>query len=242
LSGLLRRVERARGESERALVAARDFAAAAEHELRTPLTAMRTDIEVLTAHPGLPAAERVQILAQLAAHQGRVEATLAALAQLAAGELTTRPGTTVELTDLVAQAVTAASRAAPPGVTVEAALPAGEVTVIGSAPGLRLAVDNLLVNALRHAGGAHVRVGVTVEGSRVLIAVDDDGIGVPADERGPVFDRFRRGRSARGPGSGLGLALVAQQAALHGGRATLTAGPLGGTRALLDLPMDPPRQ
>ena len=236
LSGLLQRVELARGESERALVSARDFAAAAGHELRTPLTAMRTDVEVLTAHPGLPAAERAQILAQLAAHQERVEATLAALAELAAGELTTRPGTTVELTDLVAQAVAATSRAAPPGVTVEAVLPDGEVTVIGSAPGLRLAVDNLLVNALRHADATRIRTTVTVNGDRVLLAVDDDGVGVPADERRPVFGRFRRGRSARGPGSGLGLALVAQQAALHGGRAALTDSPLGGTRALLDLP------
>jgi two-component system, OmpR family, sensor histidine kinase PrrB len=81
---------------------------------------------------------------------------------------------------------------------------------------------------------------VTIDGNRVLVAVDDDGIGVPADERRPVFDRFRRGRSARGAGSGLGLALVAQQAALHGGRATLTDSPLGGTRALLDLPLERP--
>ena len=87
LSGLLQRVELARGESERALLSARDFAAAAEHELRTPLTAMRTDLEVLTAHPDLPAAERAEILAQLAARQQRVEDTLAALAQLAAGDL-----------------------------------------------------------------------------------------------------------------------------------------------------------
>ena len=239
LCGLLQRVESARGESERALVSARDFAAAAGHELRTPLTAMRTDVEVLSAHPGLPAAERAQILAQLAAHQERVEATLAALAELAAGDLTTRPGTPVELTDLVAQAVAAASRAAPAEVTVEAVLPDGDVTVIGSAAGLRLAVDNLLGNALRHAGASRIRTTVTADGDRVLVTVDDDGIGVPLDERGPVFDRFRRGRSARGPGSGLGLALVAQQAALHGGRATLTDRPLGGARALLELPRPP---
>jgi two-component system sensor histidine kinase PrrB len=234
-------VELARGEGERALIAARDFAATAGHELRTPLTAMRTDVDVLTAHPDLPPDERAQILAQLAGHQERVEATLTALAELAAGELTTRPDTAVELTDLVAQAVAAASRAAPAAVTVEAVLPDGDVTVTGSAPGLRLAVDNLLVNALRHAGASRVRAEVTIVGDRVLVAVDDDGVGVPADERGPVFDRFRRGRSARGPGSGLGLALVAQQAALHDGMATLTDSPLGGTRALLDLPRRPDR-
>jgi two-component system sensor histidine kinase PrrB len=235
LAGLLERVETARRESEHALVSARDFASAAEHELRTPLTAMRTDVEVLRAHPGLTAAERAEVLAELAAHQERVEATLTALARLAAGELAAPSSAPVELTDLVAQAVAAAARTAPPGVSVEAALPEGDVVVAGSAAGLRLAVDNLLTNAVRHAGGSRVVASVSVAGDRVLVTVDDDGAGVPPDERAAVFDRFRRGRGARGPGSGLGLALVAQQAALHGGRADLADSPLGGTRAVLEL-------
>ncbi len=237
LTGLLERVDAARADGERALAAARDFAAAAEHELRTPLTAMRTDVEVLAAHPDLPAAQRAEVLAQLAGAQRRVEATLTALGQLAAGELTvdTDPGG-VELTDLVARSVAAAARLAPPGVTVTAELPAEALRVPGSAASLQLAVDNLLANALRHSGGTRVVAAVHSPGEQVLITVDDDGSGVPADERAVLFDRFRRGRSARAPGSGLGLALVAQQAARHGGRAELTDSPLGGTRAVLELP------
>jgi two-component system sensor histidine kinase PrrB len=236
LSGLLQRVELARGESERALVSARDFAAAAEHELRTPLTAMRTDLEVLTAHPDLPAAERAEVLAQLTARQQHVENTLGALARLASGDLAEPDRSPVELTDLVAQAVATAARSAPAGTNVEAVLPDAEVTVAGSAAGLRLALDNLLANAVRHSGARRIEAGVRVDRDRVLVTVDDDGSGVPPDEREAVFDRFRRGRSARGPGSGLGLALVAQQAALHGGTATLTDSPLNGTRAVIDLP------
>jgi two-component system sensor histidine kinase PrrB len=236
LAGLLHRVELARGESERALVSARDFAAAAEHELRTPLTAMRTDLDVLTAHPDLPAAERAEVLAQLVARQQRVEDTLAALARLATGDLAEPDRSPVELTDLVAQAVATAARSAPEGTAVEAVLPDTEVTVAGSAAGLRLALDNLLANATRHAGAHRIEAAVRADGNRVLIIVDDDGAGVPPDERAAVFDRFRRGRAAHGPGSGLGLALVAQQAALHGGTAALTDSPLGGTRAVLDIP------
>jgi two-component system sensor histidine kinase PrrB len=236
LAGLLHRVELARGESERALVSARDFAAAAEHELRTPLTAMRTDLEVLTAHPDLPAPERAEVLAQLVGRQQRVEDTLAALARLATGDLAVPDRSPVELTDLVAQAVAAAARTAPDGTGVAAVLPDAEITVAGSAAGLRLAVDNLLANAVRHAGARRIEAAVCAEGDRVLITVDDDGAGVPRDERVAVFDRFRRGRAAHGPGSGLGLALAAQQAALHGGTAGLTDSPLGGTRAVLDLP------
>jgi two-component system sensor histidine kinase PrrB len=236
LAGLLHRVELARGESEHALVSARDFAAAAEHELRTPLTAMRTDLEVLTAHPELPAAERAEVLAQLVVRQQRVEDTLAALARLATGDLAEPDRSPVELTDLVAQAVATAARSAPTGTAVEAVLPDAELTVAGSAAGLRLALDNLLANAVRHAGARRIEAAVRADGDRVLVTVDDDGAGIPPDERVAVFDRFRRGRSAHGPGSGLGLALVAQQAALHGGTAALTDSPLGGTRAVLDLP------
>src|SRR6185312_3512765 len=143
-----------------------------------------------------------------------------------------------ELTDLIAQAVAAAARTAPVGVAVTATLPDPEVTVPGSAPGLLLALDNLLANAVRHSGGHRIEVSVRLDGDRVLVAVDDDGAGVPVDDRDVVFARFRRGRTARAAGSGLGLALVAQQAALHGGRAYLTDSPLGGTRAVLDLPRD----
>ena len=116
-------------------------------------------------------------------------------------------------------------------------LPDDEVPVPASEAGLRLAVDNLLANALRHAGGAPRGGGRSdAAPDRVLVTVDDDGRACPPDERARVFGRFRRGRSARGPGSGLGLALVAQQAALHGGRVALTDSPLGGTRAVLELP------
>jgi two-component system sensor histidine kinase PrrB len=161
--------------------------------------------------------------------------TLSALAQLASGELAAHRENPVELTDLVAQAVVAA-RTTPSGATVDAVLPDAEITVPGSAAGLRLALDNLLLNAVRHSGGTRIEASVAVAGDRVLLTVDDDGTGVPPEEREQVFARFRRGRSARGAGSGLGLALVAQQAALHGGRAWLADSPLGGTRAVVELP------
>lgn len=70
----------------------------------------------------------------------------------------------------------------------------------------------------------------------VQIAVDDNGAGVPEQERLAVFQRFSRGSTASRSGSGLGLALVAQQAELPGGTASLTVSPLGGARLVLQLP------
>ena len=69
---------------------------------------------------------------------------------------------------------------------------------------------------------------------RVLtIVVDDNGRGLPAEEYETVLGRFRRGSTAGAGGSGLGLALVVQQAELHGGDIKLSDGPLGGLRATL---------
>ena len=73
----------------------------------------------------------------------------------------------------------------------------------------------------------------------LTITVDDNGRGLPADEHETVLGRFRRGSTAAPGGSGLGLALVAQQAALHGGRIELSDGPLGGLRATLTVSTSP---
>jgi two-component system sensor histidine kinase PrrB len=70
----------------------------------------------------------------------------------------------------------------------------------------------------------------------VEIAIDDDGVGIPEEERKVVFARFTRGSTASVSGSGLGLALVAQQAEIHGGTASLEDSPMGGVRLLLRLP------
>jgi signal transduction histidine kinase len=75
------------------------------------------------------------------------------------------------------------------------------------------------------------------------IVVDDDGVGVPVEERDIVLGRFARGSTAAPGGSGLGLALVTQQAELHGGELVLSDSPLGGLRATLTIaisaPVDP---
>ena len=87
---------------------------------------------------------------------------------------------------------------------------------------------NLVENALRHAGpSAHVLVNVLVTteeaGARATVSVVDDGPGVPDEERERLFDRFYRlERSRSTPGSGLGLALVAAIARLHGGLVSLS--------------------
>jgi two-component system sensor histidine kinase PrrB len=235
LDQLLAVVDESRAREHDALATAREFATAAGHELRTPLTAMRTDLAVLHAHPDLDPAERAEVVASLDHARQRLESTLVALQQLARGDLqgdaTLGP---VDLADVVARAIDDVRRLHP-SIELACHLPDGEVVVPGWEPGLRLALDNLLANAVRHGRATRLSVAVLVRGDVVAVTVDDDGPGIPEAERGRVVERFVRGTGAAPGGSGLGLALVAQQAALHGGRLLLLDAPTGGLRAVLEV-------
>jgi signal transduction histidine kinase len=100
-------------------------------------------------------------------------------------------------------------------------------------------VDNLLENAVRHTpAGTAVTVRVEQSGDAVLVAVDDDGPGVPDAFRAEIFELFNRGGKALSSerGTGIGLALVARFAALHGGSAWVESTPSGGASFRVLLP------
>ncbi|WP_433532786.1 sensor histidine kinase [Micromonospora sp. CA-263727] len=98
---------------------------------------------------------------------------------------------------------------------------------------------NLLDNAERYGAGP-VSVRLARDGDTGVVEVDDEGPGVPMGDRKAIFDRFVRGRAANyrggGDGTGLGLALVAQHAAAHGGDASVSDRPEGGARFRITLP------
>ncbi|MDV6276979.1 HAMP domain-containing sensor histidine kinase [Rhodococcus erythropolis] len=236
---MLSDVARAQAATNSALAAARDFASASAHELRTPLTAMRTDIEVLSIHD-LDHEQRREILTDLARAQGRVESTLRDLERLAKGELSTaedfKDTDLTEVCDIAADDARRHHRGLDVSVaTVDSPLP----YCIRALPGgIRLILDNAITNAVRHGGASTVRITLARPSDSpdtVTITIDDNGCGIPAEERSSVFERFTRGSTAGKTGSGLGLALVAQQAALHGGRTTFHDSPLGGARLLVEL-------
>ena len=117
----------------------------------------------------------------------------------------------------------------------------GHGRVRGDRAALGQVVRNLVDNAARHArrgrGGGRVR-----DGDRVVLIVDDDGPGIPEDQRERVFERFVRLDEARARdagGSGLGLAIVEEIVPAHGGEATATASALGGVRFSISLPAAP---
>ncbi|MEY8018701.1 sensor histidine kinase [Mycobacterium servetii] len=236
VEGMLARIGNEQQRTKAALESARDFAAVASHELRTPLTAMRTNLEVLSTLELAPE-QRHEVISDVIRTQSRIESTLTALERLAQGQLTTSDDfVPFDITELLDRAAHDALRVYP-DVDVSL-LPSPTVLMVGLPTGLRLVIDNAIANAVKHGGATEIQLNVTSSVEGVQITIDDNGTGVPEHERATVFERFSRGSTASRSGSGLGLALVAQQAELHGGEASLHASPLGGTRLLLKLAGD----
>ena len=233
VEGMLARIGDEQARTKAALESARDFAAVASHELRTPLTAMRTNLEVLSTL-ALGDEQRKEVIGDTIRTQARIEATLTALERLAQGELTTADDfVPFDITELRDRAAHDAERTYP-DLRVSL-VPSPAVLMVGLPVGLRLVIDNAIANAVRHGAATEVRMAVSSSADGVEVTIDDDGTGVPEDERATVFERFARGSTASRSGSGLGLALVAQQAELHGGAASLGTSPLGGARLSLKL-------
>ncbi|MGW4810262.1 sensor histidine kinase [Kitasatospora cineracea] len=239
LALLLSRYDEQAARTAQALDTARSFSSAASHELRTPLMSLRTNLDVLAAHPDLPAGERAEVVAELQQDHARMLDLLSALSALARGDLVELSAFgPVDLAELVDAAVAEAARRHPDAV-YRTELPP-EARVFGWDAGLRILLANLLGNAAVHGRTAdrpaRVDVRLHVTGGTARLTVDDTGPGVPPAERAAVFHRFHRRPDS--PGSGLGLTLVAQQAALHRGSVAATDRPDGpGCRLEVVLPL-----
>jgi len=234
VNAMLARLEHSAADTDRALAATKRFAADAGHEIRTPLTALRTTLATLARNPDIPAAERRVALDEAEAEADRCARLLDALQTLARGDAgAALPVERIDLAALVDAAVERARRRHPEDVfALDAA--DGEAAMDGWPDGVATLVDNLLENATRH-GAEHSRVQVALApcaSGMWRLTVDDDGPGIAEADRDRLFGRFERGNH-RAHGSGLGLALVRQQARLHGGDAVIETSPLGGARVVV---------
>ena len=207
----------------------------ASHELRSPLARIRMAVE-LSGTQGSPAA-RDEIQRSITELDQLVDEILLA-SRLDAREADMG---TVESVDLIGLLAEECARV---GAVFELPECTGEVVVPGVARLLRRAVRNLLENAVRHGrrtGHAEVVAQLSLEGGYAVLHIDDRGPGVPPDQRERIFEPFYRlpGASEREGGVGLGLALVRQIAARHGGSVACDNREGGGARFTLRLPKSP---
>jgi two-component system OmpR family sensor kinase len=223
-----------------AFAAQRAFVADASHELRTPLTVIRGQLEVLSAQQNPPPEEVRRVEGLVQAEITRITRLVDDLLLLAKTEQA--EFLRIESIDLPAFVdelwhanILLATRRfqldpVPPG------------TLLADPDRLAQALRNLLANAVEHTAPGRGVVLMRVQRAgenRIRFLVEDDGPGIPADERERVFDRFHRTDQARdraSGGTGLGLAIVDAIAKAHGGRAKASASPAGGARMELDLP------
>jgi signal transduction histidine kinase len=231
MNRMLDRLQRGRDRQRR-------FVSDAAHELRSPVATIRQHSELALAHPeAVPDAELARTVLDEDLRLQHLVEDLLLLARLDEGAAEERPQQ-VDLDDIVLEEVERVRQAN--GTKIDAGKLSGG-RVEGDPRRLTRLVGNLLENAARHARST-VAVGLQEEKGEVVLRVDDDGPGIPPEDRARVFERFVRLDQARdrdSGGTGLGLAIVAEVAALHGGSSRALESPLGGARFEVRLPRVP---
>lgn len=204
-----------------------EMLAAVSHDLRTPLTRMKLELEMLKG--AKPHADDIKALQDDVEDMARVVDGYLAFAR-GEGQESITP------TDLGTILNEVGQRARNDDVTIEIELER-PITMPLRPVAIRRCVANLIDNAVRYADWVGIRA--TAEGDQVWIAIDDNGPGVPEDQREAVFKPFFRIESSRNPktgGVGLGLAIARDIVLSHGGDIQLHDSPAGGLRVLIRLP------
>ncbi len=218
-----------------------EMVARISHELRTPLATITCAGENLADDVVSTPAEAKHYGEMIKTEGRRLAKTINDI--ILCCRLQARPGAVLtrrptDLADVITGAIEESRAAAPAGQRIDAAIEPGLPIVLADRDALKMAVKNLVLNAVKYGHGGPVRVSATA-GPDVAIVVEDDGPGIPEEERRRIFEPFFRGRHAQEQeieGSGIGLSIVKQVARSHGGRVRVANGEGKGARFVLHLP------
>jgi two-component system osmolarity sensor histidine kinase EnvZ len=199
-----------------------EMLAGVSHDLRTPLTRLRLALAMLPRTDELR-----QDVIEMTADVEEMDRMIGGYLAFARGE-GIEQAEPVNLSTILDDVAAGARRS---GTLLDLDVPA-DLTLKLRADAVRRAVTNLVDNARRHA--RHVVLAAVAQGRSVLVTVDDDGPGIPADRRESVFRPFESGSSG---GTGLGLTIARDIVRAHGGEIVLEDSPMGGLRARIRLPV-----
>ena len=233
LNGMLARLENTFTEMRR-------FSADAAHELRSPLTALKGTLEVTLRADRSGAEYRVALVSALEEVERliRLAEDLLLLSRSTAGPES--PRARVELEPLVLELTDVGARLAKDRGVVVRVGPMAPLSVLGDVNALRRAVLNLVENGVKYTPpGGRVELSVVADGPEVVLAVEDTGPGIDAEDAARIFEPFVRLDAARARetgGSGLGLAIARSIVVAHRGAITVERAPGGGARFTIRLP------
>ena len=229
--------------SERARIDAvrTDFVANISHELKTPVGALSILAETMQDETDTTVVKH--LAAQMMKEAHRMSETIDDLLELSKIELDAPlRQNNVDLAALVREAAERLARSATAaGVRIVTDVPDGRFVVTGDHTQLLSATSNLIDNAVKYSeSGDTVTVRLFREPGRIIITVDDEGIGIPQADIDRIFERFYRVDKARGRGTGgtgLGLSIVRHIMANHGGEVNVTSQEGEGSSFRLVLPV-----
>ncbi|MFP5360594.1 MAG: sensor histidine kinase [Actinomycetes bacterium] len=222
---------------EAAFSARQRFAADASHELRTPLAVLRASADNVLSS-ARPSRQARELATEVADQVDRADSLMTSLLTLARADDVIHTRARVDLADLAAEVVSAASaRATDLGVALD--LEIEDAPVVGDPVLLERLIANLVDNAVRHnlAAGGWTRCRVGLEGASPVVEVSNSGPVIAADDIPVLFERFSRGDGrSEVAGHGLGLPIVARVAEVHGGVVEAWPGSEGGLTVRVTLP------
>lgn len=214
----------------------RRFLSDASHELRSPVAAIRQHSEVALAHPHRTTV--TDLARTVLGEDLRVQRLVEDLLLLARADEHALGLRLLQVdVDDVVFAEARRLRRSYPGLRIDTS-GVGAARTDADADALERVLRNLGDNAARHAR-SRIAMSLTEGPDGILLRVDDDGPGIPPEERGRVMDRFVRldeARARRRGGSGLGLAIVRELVVAHGGEVTVLANDWNGARVEVVLP------
>lgn len=228
-------------QARRSEASMRRFIGDASHELRTPLTSVRGYAELYQSGATDDAPMVIDRISEEAGRMSLLVEDLLALVRMDEGRPLAK--NRVDMLELVLETAESA-RAGFPNRTVQVVNETGDVPiVIGDVNRLHQVLGNLVTNALRHAGeDAEVELRLDKRDGNVIVDVEDNGQGIPAEDVPHLFERFYRpdvSRSRASGGSGLGLSIVKGLVEVHGGTVSVDSEEGKGTRFRIKLPEAP---
>jgi signal transduction histidine kinase len=232
LDEMLKALSKSRAESEATLARQRKFVADASHELRTPLTSVLANLELLAADLDGERGEAAQSALRSSRRMRRLVADLLLLARAdSQRDVPHHP------TDVGKVLVDAAAELGSVSGDHELSIDAKPAIVDGAPDELHRLTLNLMENAIHHTPpGTVVKASVKTSKGDVVLCIEDNGPGIPAEVRDHLFERFVRAGDDHAGSFGLGLSIVDAVTKSHGGTVKLERPKAGGTRFVVRLP------